>query len=204
MEPAFSDKPIPHLVIDNFFDDFQEISSMAEGLYHLTDLGSHGQYDASPITVRNEFYLYPKMDDPGVAQFVNAMRESLWSREARAIYENSPFPYPMLNSTSYDGMLIGYYGEGGHYKMHKDTCFVTCLIFLHKETKFEGGDFILSNKTEPESEKPFDSVKIESKPNRAVFFPSCYFHGVSSIATPDNDISSMRISYACFMGFDNK
>lgn len=204
MEPVFCDKPVPHLVIDNFFDDYENVSAVAESLYFMTDLGSHGVYEESPITSRNEFYLYPMMLDPDVKKFVGIMRDRLWCPESRETYEKTPFPFPMINSTSYDGMLIGYYGDKGYYRMHKDSCFITCVILLHKEKRFDGGDFVLSNKAEPDNGRPFESVSIESKPNRAIFFPSCYHHGVSKIKTEDESLNSMRISFACFMGFDNK
>jgi Rps23 Pro-64 3,4-dihydroxylase Tpa1-like proline 4-hydroxylase len=203
MRPQFFTHPVPYLVIDDFLSDFDSVSSLAESLYYLTDLGSHGTHKADPVTKRNEFYLYSMSKDPGVAEMIKVMNSHFWSEETRKVYDEAPYPYPMLNSTSYDGMLLGFYGEGGFYKMHKDTSFVTSLVFLHKEKRFEGGDFILSNKTEPYMNRKFDSVTIEAKPNRAVFFPSCFYHGVSDIKTPDKAVSSMRISYANFLGFDN-
>lgn len=204
MKAEFFSEPVPHLVIDDFFDDFEYVSSLAESLYYLSDLGSHGEYEEKPITKRNEFYLYEMYSEAKVKELVDIMTKHLWREETRKIYESTPYPFPMLNATSYDGMLLGYYGEGGHYRMHADTCFISSVVFMHKEKKFEGGDFILTNTMKPFMTKEFASTKIESIPNRAVFFPSCYHHGVASMRTPDDSISSMRISLAGFMGFDNR
>lgn len=204
MKFEYFTEPVPHLVIDDFLEDFDSVSSLAEGLYYLTDLGSHGEYEEKPITKRNEFYLYSQGEEPQVQELIKVMNKHLWCEEARRIYDKAPYPFPMLNATSYDGMLIGFYGQGGYYRMHADTCFVSSVVFLHKEKKFGGGDFILTNKLDTFNEREFASKAIESRPNRAVFFPSCYHHGVSSITTPNDDISSMRISFAGFMGFDNR
>jgi hypothetical protein len=198
----YSDHPVPHLIIDNFIENYDEISSLAEDLYYLTDLGTHNLY-IKDLVKRNEFYLHSRIKDPSVKKLVDCMDSIFWTDKTRQIYDNAPFPFPMLNSVTYSGLLLGYYGDSGYYSMHKDTCFITGLVFMHKEMNFEGGNFILSNRTELCLDKEIQSIEIQSLPNRAIFFPSCYFHGVSKTKTKDNEVSSMRISFQNFMSFKN-
>ena len=202
MKVNFSNDPVPHLVIDNFLDNFDEVSDLAEDLYYLTDLGTHNLY-VKDLVKRNEFYLYSRIEDPNVKKLAEYMTCAFWKDSVREIYDSAPYPFPMINSVTYDGLLIGFYGDKGYYSLHRDTCFITGLVFLHKQVNFEGGNFILSNKTERTIDKEFKSIEIEPVSNRAVFFPSCYFHGVSSMKTNNDDISSMRISFQNFMSFKN-
>jgi hypothetical protein len=195
--------PIPHMVIDNFVKDFDSVSDIAKNLYFLTDLGTHDDHYINGLVKRNEFYLYSKLEYKEVNDLANIMRETIWSSEARGLYDSAPYPYPMINSTTHDGMLIGFYGEEGYYSLHKDTSFLTVLVYLHKDKNFSGGDLILSNKTDPYMNREYSQVKIEALPNRAIVFPSCYHHGVSEIKTKDNSVDSMRISFTCFTSFKN-
>lgn len=188
----------PHIILDNFFDDFPLISNSAKKLYPYTDLGSH---DGNPYPglVRKELYLLQK---PDVSQeLTDLLMGEFWKPSYRMVYDALPQPFCLLNNTTFSDILIGFYGNNDRYGMHHDIGFLTVMMYLHEETTFSGGDLILSNKKARHSYSTEIQARIEPKPNRVVIFPSCYMHQVEPIETLDDHVDNQRIAVSYFLSF---
>lgn len=194
--------PTPHIVIDNFFENFDLISSWAREIYPHAMQGSHGgaQY---PGLHRRELYLAQK---PDITNFlVELTMNEFWTPQKRKWWDTMPMPFAMLNNTTFSDLLLGFYGQGDQYSLHHDLGFITCVMYLHHEKNFQGGEFILTNRKMYHSfHEKEEEVLIESLPNRLVIFPSCYLHGVRPIIVPEGkeqELDHMRIALSYFLSF---
>lgn len=64
--------------------------------------------------------------------------------------------------------LLSYYDKSDHYKGHRDSSFITVLLWFYEEPKcFTGGDFVIENE-----------LTLECKRGRVVFMPGYLLHEV--------------------------
>ena len=193
--------PIPYLIIDDFFkaEHFEQISSLTADLFYLSNFGKHGDVYEDKLLKRNEFYIEQNLETPEVVQLQQMVKSYVWSDEMRSHYRTVGYPIRMIEAVTKDGMLVGYYPDNGYYSLHKDTSFLTFQVFLHKNKEFNGGDFLITDSMSDKNAPV--KVRIEAKPNRAVIFPSCFFHGVDKMTTINHEVSAMRISLQYFLTF---
>lgn len=194
--------PLPYIVIDNFFENFKEISSQAKALYPEAFPGSHNGVDYPGLN-RKELYLFQKPDI--TAGLVKLAMDEFWKPQYRKTWDALPQPFSLMNNTTFSDILLGFYGDLDQYSFHHDIGFLTSIIYLHEEKNFMGGEFILTNKKQhhPFIEKE-EQVIVDCVPNRLVLFPSCYIHGVNGILVPKknhDDVNYMRIALSYFMSF---
>lgn len=172
--------PIPHVIIDNFLSDFQEVSHAVKVLQTVTTDGTHEGHYYEGLH-RKEVYLHKvegKLARPAM-YLKETFLSQFWALKPK--FEQMIFPFPMLNTTALDGIFLGYYSEGHKYSLHTDNGLVTSVLYLHQEMDFKGGDFILTNIIHGDNFRESERITIESKPNRMVLFPACYKHGVTPV-----------------------
>ena len=93
------------------------------------------------------------------------------------VAEIKPYGRSFL-STNCKNTLVSYYEENDKYESHHDISQWTCLVWMVKEPiAFTGGDFYFTEINQ--------GIKIKN--NRAIFFPSCYLHGVTPVIFKDKD-----------------
>lgn len=161
-----------HLIENVFTDDqlneiWQELEYFYEGEsgFDPYDTGSALDYDGN-VLKRNKGWFLQKEDS------------SIFKHTGDNILNPSIINHPsswFFNQTRWnaDSLLISYYDHGDYYKAHNDVSMITACIWLNKEPKsYDGGDFLF----------PSYDIKIESRNNCAVVFPSNIFHQVTEIS----------------------
>ena len=193
--------PIPYLVIDDFLTkgEFAYTAELCASLFYLSNYGKHGDVYEDNLLRRNEFYVEQNLETPEVATLQAIIRSNVWSDYMRSVYRDISYPLKMIEATTKEGMLLGYYSDKGYYSLHKDTSFLTFQLFTHENKTFEGGDFLLTDAMQKKDATV--KARIEAKPNRAVIFPSCYYHGVDQVKCKSHNVEDMRISLQYFLTF---
>lgn len=96
-------------------------------------------------------------------------------------------PLQTVRSPIMSGGLFSAYGDGDHYKAHRDSAALTILMWCQSEP-FEGGDL----------EFPDFNVTLPFKSGCGVVFPSWYRHAVTEVRSESKEPVRM-----CFTAFVN-
>ena len=171
------DKVFPFLIIDNFYNNEEEIKIWIDlELLHpllkdektstgnmAVDGDGNKKGDAKRVYLDTFFG-----NNRGQSNILTYYKKIVSPEIIKTYTKNVPAGITFQSSDT-DISQISYYDESGYYGEHHDLYMHTCLIWFYKEPKkFQGGDlkFIQSKTT------------VDCKHNRMVLFPSYYLHEV--------------------------
>jgi hypothetical protein len=185
---------IPHVIVDDFLNDFNIISNLATELFPLAKEGSHHGKPYIGLK-RKEIYLHHY---PEETQTLGGMFSyNFWNPKNREYFDSLPAPFNLLNNTTQGSLLLGYYDEDDTYSKHHDDGFLTALLFLHRTKDFKGGELVVTNQKRYHNYLPYGEIEVEPIPNRLIIFPSCYIHSVNKIT----ESRTHRIALSYFLNF---
>lgn len=189
MNTQIFDKPIPYMVIDNYYDE-EELRLIWEELNFLSyphklrrsTVEGGGTLDPENLDELLEKNYYRFLDSLYISRemsnILNVSRK-LFSDNLK-IFRQHPHWFFQNITPNDDFTQVGYYENNDEFRKHRDTCAVTALTWLYKEPKkFTGGDLFLG------SDGDFDDIKIDCVNNRTLIFPSMILHSVDKIKMED-------------------
>lgn len=192
-------EPFPYIYIENIFTEkelekiHQELDyyQMMKNDFFLNakDTAPAQSKDGKILKKNKAFFLTEVWSSPNFS-YICKTCHSLFVPNAFSHEDNHYFKGFRPGLT---GFLISYYGDGDYYKPHSDSAVASMVIWIYKEPKkFEGGDFIFSD---------FPDLKVESKNNCGIIFPSRYWHQVNpvKISVEDQEAGNGRYSFNLFM-----
>lgn len=110
-----------------------------------------------------------------ISSILRIIENKIFSIETIEQYESlNPFNSLIKNCNSHT-TLLNYYEDNNYYDYHHDSSAFSVVSIFHEEPKhFSGGDliFMIDNK----------EIRIETKNNMSIIFPSSYLHKVSPIS----------------------
>jgi len=179
------EKKYPFLVVDEWFSDKELSAVWSELNFYLhqpeiqraetTLTATDNRGNALSKSFR--FYIDGYYSLPKVSHLLRYKNKFDDLELKKHISEIKPYGRSFITS-NFKNTLLSYYEENDKYESHHDITQWTCLIWMVKEPiAFTGGDFYFTEINEG----------IKLKNNRAVFFPSCYLHGVTPVIFKDKD-----------------
>lgn len=165
------------LIIDNAFsqEEYREICDDIEILLENTTLTVHdelltanvdGKYFSKRKGLKlDSIFKYNREKFSYFKYYLNPISKIL------SELDKLPYAFKWLENTNKDTSILGVYGDGDSYDLHRDLATFTLVFFIQQNKKFEGGDLFF--------EKP--DVKALHKSNRIVIFPSWMRHGVTEV-----------------------
>jgi hypothetical protein len=179
MEFNFIGDGIEAIVIDNFYTS-EEYASVLNSCLEILPYMRPPEDTAGAVSIDGSRYIksnhgvFIAENSPTPVNVIN--RTKIDSDEFKnSLIEISPL-YKMYRAMNNSSTLLSYYSDGDYYDTHVDISVFTIVVYLYKEPKlFERGDLTLYS--------CYDNVsaEVESRPNRAVIFPSCTPHKVSKV-----------------------
>lgn len=208
MKIKLYNEPIPHIIIDNIFDDEQYQRVWKELQYLAPNMvgpdGTHAAKDPKELENGNTEFTFRKR---GVGIFLEAFFKNPYQHSEIAktyssifndpkvfeeIYEQSPF-FLMFKNVNNTSLLVQKYNNSDEYASHKDEGVFTMVTLLYKEPKaYSGGDFCFT-----EFGKTY-TVPLSN--NQSVIFCSAIEHKVTQVISESNEIEDSRFTIAAFMG----
>ena len=133
-------------------------------------------YDSSGKALKsnNSLWMHTFYNNRKYSPIVNSLDNLFCDSVIDTLFEfNSVYTY--LPSICVFNPLLSRYVDGDYYEPHTDKAFYTLCLHMWREPKeFEGGEFYF--------ELPNGDIEeVETKPNRAILFPSCYRHSVTPV-----------------------
>jgi len=185
-------KPIPHIIINNFFTKYQldlilkEIKSL-NGHLHIGDVKGKiiPEHKSNLNCWLDEAYINREDSD-----ILNIFHYQFWSNTIKKMLgkaKNNIFH--TYEFTTEDHTLLSVYRNGGYYKTHDDIntgiLLTTVIMLCNTPQKFTGGDFILGGKL----------IKFEN--NKLIIFPCNTKHSVETVKCKD-EFDNYRYSLQYF------
>jgi hypothetical protein len=138
---------------------------------------------------------------PNRSDILTIMKNRIWTEECRTIWHEGYYIFDVINYSTWQEAVISRYGNDHFYKRHQDTRrdhityrLVTLVYYVNKTPQqFEGGSLLLWEGKE--------SIRVETKHNRAVLFPSFTFHEVEAVTMRSQNWEDGRFSLNYWMGF---
>jgi hypothetical protein len=175
----------PYLVIDNWFSPEEEKCIWSELNFYLHQPNT--SRSENTLTAKNNdgssksksfrYYVdnyYTNREISHILRFTEKYKNIELKKQISKI---KPYGRNYL-TTNWDCTLLSYYEEKDYYESHSDTAQWSCVIWMVQEPLFfNGGDFYFTEIDEG----------IKLKNNRALFFPSCYLHGVTPVEFKNKD-----------------
>jgi Rps23 Pro-64 3,4-dihydroxylase Tpa1-like proline 4-hydroxylase len=192
--------PAPFVQFDDFFDlasnrFLLDYAISKQGIFRPTELQNADQYgDPNRATL-----VTYDVGDPG-----EAMRA--------LVRENVPLICDYLNMAPIDIKFIqlkmASYSHGDFFKAHQDNGLsqpdrrISFVYYFHREPKpYQGGDLLLyDSRFSPRAYVRSRFTRIIPRNNSIVFFPSEYFHEVSTVDTDARDFRASRFTLAGHIG----
>nr|BAR36622.1 2OG-Fe(II) oxygenase [uncultured Mediterranean phage uvMED] len=191
----------PFLVVDDWFTDDEENSIWSELNFYLNQPNvvraentlSAKNPDGTTKSKSFRYYVDSYYAMPNVSHILRLREKFKNENLLKEISKIKPYSRNYLTS-NWMSSLISYYEEKDHYDSHSDITSWTCLIWMVKEPiSFSGGDFYFTEINQ--------GVKLKN--NRALFFPSCYLHGVTPLSFKNkNDLGKGLGRYTITTFFD--
>jgi Rps23 Pro-64 3,4-dihydroxylase Tpa1-like proline 4-hydroxylase len=196
MEFKYSENPIPHIIVENFYSE-QELSDVWKELEFLTNERIMVSGDKTAPAIDNNgnilknnhgvfldaFYISNRK-----ASHILTYNRKFWDKEFVEGIKQCNDIFKTISLTNQDSTLLSYYENSNNYLLHNDQAIYTMLIHLYKEPKcFTGGELSLHGDGD---------LTYELKNNRMILFPSFYNHSVSNIIMNDHKKFSGNGRYA--------
>lgn len=179
MQIQYKELPFPHVVIDNFYSEF-ELTLIMRELEFLTQpwkllppeqTGSATAKGGGILKHNNCLWLDLVYQDRSVSDILTFNRKIMDKNIMQQLSEYH-YIFRYLFTRNQDSTLLSYYETADYYKPHRDGAVLTCLTHLFKEPKqFSGGELVF-----PEYDYDFGISN-----NRMIVFPSIITHAVSDI-----------------------
>jgi Rps23 Pro-64 3,4-dihydroxylase Tpa1-like proline 4-hydroxylase len=126
----------------------------------------------------------------------------IWEQSMKNLWHEGYLIYDIINYATWREAVVSRYGDGAFYKKHQDTRWdmtcarlVTMVYYLNIEPKrFEGGELVLHAENG-------ETLKIEPRHNRAIFFPSFLMHEVEPVKMTSTEWKDGRFSLNYWLGF---
>ena len=196
---------VPYAIFDNVISD--ELLSLAQDEINYLDrfITMTPQQAGSAFTGQGEIlkkntslWLHDFYNNRKYSPILSSIDKLLHQESVDSLIEyNNIYSYlPALLDQGTSNPLLSRYGDGDYYKPHNDKCIYSMCFHIWNDPKdFDGGEFYfyLPNG---------DIENIETKPNRAILFPSYYYHGVTPIKY-HSESSAPRYSVNMFWNFIN-
>jgi hypothetical protein len=183
MDFQYSEKPVPHIILDNVFDE-TELKEIWQELDFLT----YSRKLLSPEVTGSAFELsatgeklYKKQNS---ALFLDAMyynrtlsniihhTRKFFGKAFLQQCADQNFIFKYLQESNMDTTLLSYYENNDHYDAHHDKSAMTILTWLYKEPKaFTGGELSFSDY----------NYTIPLVNNRSLIFPGVTNHAVNAV-----------------------
>ena len=175
--------PFPHVIIKNYFDEF-ELKVIWEELEFICypqkleppDITGTARDNGRNLKQNRGVWLNDVYRNHLTSSILSVNRKLFNS--ADIIYKNHPHWYFHHNTTAYS-TLLSYYENSDYYESHKDQAYLTCLSWFYKEPKkFSGGDLYFPD---------YEDYTIEYDNNKGILFPSGTKHAVTPIKMQPDD-----------------
>ena len=197
------EKPFPHLIVDNFYDD-QELELIWEELKFYTKPGkllkakefggvvdktnSHAlaldaiyksENGVNFRSISNILTVNRKLFDSGILDVFSEIHECCW----------------IATTTNFDITKVRYYHNGESYEPHTDKAFqFLAFTYFYKEPKkFTGGELFF----------PRHNYELTCENNSIIIFPGWVKHGVKEVKIEDSNYYDGWGRYAITSFFTN-
>lgn len=217
----YSEKPIPHLIIDNFLPSHTAKEMILEAVklkdkFTPADIGTDSQYvddceackkirEINKMVKRKNDVLYLSHDDKEPLIFETAIQKVISDASFQDLVSNLPSMFPIMNNCDSSEAILSRHGMCDFYGWHTDNGgsdllmkrrIITIIYYFNIEPqKFTGGELILSY-------PDIRTVKtIQPKHNRAIIFPSQHTHCVNTVTLESEDFKDGRFAINYWVGF---
>ncbi|MGH7974795.1 MAG: 2OG-Fe(II) oxygenase [bacterium] len=187
MDFKYFAEPVPHIIIDDFYDAtaLKEIWLELDFLTHSRKLMTAESTGAAftldekgeKVYKKNNLglfldSLYANRDISNILFHTQKFYETDFLKKCQD--QNFLFKYLMQSNVNFT--MLSYYEEGATYETHHDKSAITILSWLYKEPKqFTGGDLTFSDY----------NYTIPIKNNRVLIFPGVTEHAVDPVKMND-------------------
>ena len=186
MNFSYVEKPIPHIIVDDFYSE-QELSDVWKELEFVTNdrvmisgdkTASATDENGNPVKKNHGVFLDAFYGPNRRASHILTYNRKIWDKEFIDGVKKCNDIFKTISLTNQDSCLLSYYENSDNYPSHFDQAIYTMLVHVYKEPKcFEGGELSLHGDGD---------ITYELKNNRMILFPSFYNHSVSDITMDNN------------------
>jgi Rps23 Pro-64 3,4-dihydroxylase Tpa1-like proline 4-hydroxylase len=186
MEFKYVEKPIPHIIVHDFFSN-QEVEDIWKELQFLTNnrtlvneqkTESALDENGNPLKKNSGVFLDSFYGVNRNSSHILTYNRKIWNKDFIKRVEQCNDIFKYIGMTNQDSCLLSYYEDNDHYPPHVDISLYTMLIHLYREPKqFQGGEFSLHG---------VPDVTYDNCSNRMILFPSFQQHSVNKIIMSDN------------------
>lgn len=187
MELTETTKPIPYIIIDEYYSESELARVYSELSFYSSDwkwlnpaiaFSARDENTGSYLKSNRCIWLEEVYSDPKYSDILSISSRKVDDLNNFFFRGSDHWIFNTFKCLSHS-VLLSYYSEGSHYKPHQDTSYLTSLTWVFNEPKkFSGGDLILHNDDE--------EIKIDVVNNRTVIFPSRILHEVTPVKMDDN------------------
>lgn len=193
-------EPFPFVIIEDFLTDeqydivFSEIVSLISYLKYPNETGSAFDVVGNDKVYKKQnlgIYLDEVFESNRQKSAILRYYDQIYQKDImEVICENGWFYEHYFPTTNHDSTLLQMYGDGDHYKKHKDYTNFTIIGLYHTNPKkFEGGELIFPN---------YD-LEIELENNQLIIFPSQIPHEVLPVKSNSNEVQDNRFTVTRFI-----
>jgi hypothetical protein len=193
MDFQYFAEPIPHIILDNVFDEtelkeiWQELDFLTYSRKMLTPAVTGSAFEISATGEK----LYKKQNkalfldgmycDRNLSNIMHITRK-FFDKAFLQKCADQNFIFKYLQECNMDTTLLSYYEENDHYDAHHDKAAITILTWLYKEPKqFTGGELNFSDY----------NYTIPLASNRSLIFPGVANHSVNAVKMNEG-VESMK------------
>ena len=177
------EKPFPHLIVDNFYDDkeleliWEELKfyTRPNKLFDVEDyMGVVGYTKAKALHLDSVY-----TGKNRVLSNILEVTRKVFDKEILETFSKLDDCCSFAKFTNYDHTKVRYYHNGDYYKPHTDTYFeFLAFSYFYKEPKrFDGGNLIF----------PKYDYEFNCEHNSIIMMPAWVEHGVSEVTIKDSD-----------------
>jgi len=174
--------PIPHLLIEEFFTEYELEHQIFPELKYLTSpTRLHPQImsnDAEqPFCNRNYVTIEELFKDARQSDILNCV-DKIYTKETVSALESINPAFRGFSNCGTQLTTVNYYDNNCYINEHVDGVAWVLLVNLYKEPKqFTGGDLIFND----------EDYKVELKNNEAILFPASLLNSITPVLI-DNDM----------------
>tara|TARA_R100000388_G_C7237798_1_gene159071 strand:+ start:24 stop:638 length:615 start_codon:yes stop_codon:yes gene_type:complete len=182
LEGIVFEKPFPHLIINNFYNEdelqliWEELKfyTKPDKFFEAKDFGGVIDKTNSHAIILDQIYKKNRK-----LSNILTVNRKLFTSDALDIFAEIEDCCCIANKSNYDITKVRYYHDQEYYKPHTDKSFqfLAFSYFYKQPKKFSGGDLLF----------PKYNYQYPCNNNSIIIFPGWVEHGVSKITINDSD-----------------
>ena len=172
--------PIPHLIIEDFYNEIELSQMIWNELDWMTSpnklqapeqTGSAATMEGEVVKQNRGVFFEEFFRDAPNSDIVKCT-DKVWTTTICDAMESLTPTFRGFRRAGMCTTMLSYYQNGDYYLPHIDNTMFTLLVWLWKEPKkWTGGEFILNDR----------EYTVPMRNNSAILFPSCYVHSVNQV-----------------------